>query len=202
VDYKVNTRFTSEHDKKLEGKQKITLNETYGEQMNIIKAQKQDFDKVLELVSEIIKDMEIKGNPQWDENYPTKEILFHDVEEGALFVMVNNGRFIALCALTENEEPQYVGIKWQDKDAIALEIHRIAVHPHWQKKGIARKLFEFAEEHAQKNGYTSMRLDTYCKNSRMIKIIEQRGYKRTGEIFFPPLTLPFYCYEKILRNDD
>jgi GNAT superfamily N-acetyltransferase len=183
------------------GKQKRII-ETCGEQMDIIKAQKEDFDKVLELVSDIIKDMENKGNPQWDENYPTKEILFHDIEEGALFIMEEEKEFIALCALTENEEPQYVGINWMDKNPKALEIHRIAVHPHWQKKGIARKLLDFAEEHAQKTGYTSMRLDTYCKNSRMITIIEQRGYKRTGEIFFPPLTLPFYCYEKILKNED
>ncbi len=168
--------------------------------MEIIKAQKKDFEKVLELVSDIIKNMEIKGNPQWDENYPTKEILFHDIEEGTLFIAEEKKIFIALCALTENEEPQYVGINWEDKNAKALEIHRIAVHPEWQRKGIAKKLFDFAEEHAQINGHTSMRLDTYCENSRMIKIIEQRGYKRTGEIFFPPLTLPFYCYEKILKN--
>ena len=141
--------------------------------MDIIKAQKKDFDKVLELVSDIIKDMEIKGNPQWDENYPTKEILFNDIENGILFIMVEKGMFIALCALTENEEPQYTEINWMDKNANALEIHRIAVHSEWQRKGIAKKLFDFAEEHAQKNGYTSMRLDTYCENSRMIIIIEQ-----------------------------
>jgi ribosomal protein S18 acetylase RimI-like enzyme len=167
--------------------------------MDIVKAQIEDFDNVLKLVSDIIKDMEIKGNPQWDENYPTKEILENDIKNGSLFVMVENVRFIALCALTENEEPQYLGINWMDKNSKALEIHRIAVHPNWQKRGIARKLLDFAEDHTQKNGYSSMRLDTYCKNSRMIKILEKRGYNRTGEIFFPPLTLPFYCYEKIFR---
>jgi GNAT superfamily N-acetyltransferase len=174
---------------------------TYGEQMDIVKAQKEDFDKIFELVSDIIKDMEIRGNPQWDENYPTKEILYKDIEEGTLFIMEERNKSIALCALTENEEPQYLGINWMDKNGKALEIHRIAVHPHWQKKGIARILFEFAEEHAQNNGYSSMRLDTYCKNSRMIKIIEQRGYKRSGEIFFPPLLPPFFCYEKLLENE-
>ncbi|UCE36981.1 MAG: GNAT family N-acetyltransferase [Thermoplasmata archaeon] len=165
--------------------------------MKIVKAEKKDYDNVLDLVSDIIKDMEIKGNPQWDESYPIKEVLFHDIEDGTLFVMEEKGEFIALCALTENEEPQYVGINWMDKNTKALEIHRIAVHPDWQKKGIARKLFDFAEEYAHKNRHSSMRLDTYCKNLRMIKIIEQRGYIRTGEIFFPPLTRPFYCYEKI-----
>jgi GNAT superfamily N-acetyltransferase len=169
--------------------------------MDIIKAQKEDFERVLELVAGIIADMKSKGNPQWDETYPTKEILFHDIEEGALFIAEDNNKFIALCALTENEEPQYTEIEWEDKNAKAIEIHRIAVHPHYQKKGIAWKLFDFAEKHAKKNGYSSMRLDTYCENSRMIKIIEQRGYRRTGEIFFPPLTPPFYCYEKIFKND-
>lgn len=165
--------------------------------MEIIKAQKKDFEKVLELVSDIIGDMEIKGNPQWDENYPTKEILENDIKNGTLYIMVEKGYFIALCALTENEEPQYVGINWRAKNPMALEIHRIAVHPNWQKKGIAKKLFDFAEGLAHENGYTSMRLDTYCENLRMIKILEKRGYNKTGEIFFPPLTLPFYCYEKI-----
>jgi GNAT superfamily N-acetyltransferase len=170
--------------------------------MDIVKAQKEDFGKVLGLVSDIIKDMKSKRNPQWDENYPTRKILQNDLKNGTMYIMVEEGKFIGLCALTENEEPQYIEMDWEDKNANALEIHRIAVHPSWQKKGIAKKLFDFAEEHAEKNGYSSMRLDTYCKNSRMIKIIKQRGYKqRPGEIFFPPLTLPFFCYEKIFMSD-
>ncbi len=111
---------------------------------------------------------------------------------------MEKGKIIGILALTYKEEPQYNGIKWKYRDGKALEIHRMGVHPDWQGKGVGKVLFDFAEKYGKENGYSSIRMDTYCENERMIKLAEIRGYERTGEIFFPPLTPPFYCYEKIL----
>lgn len=157
---------------------------------------------VMEMVSLCIEDMKMKGNPQWDETYPTREILENDIDTESLFIIKESQKIIAICALTYNEEPQYRDIAWMDKEGQALEIHRIAVSPKWQNRRIAKKLFDFAEKYAQSKGYSSMRLDTLCKNRRMRKLIELRGYSQTGEIFFPPITLPFYCYEKVFGKEN
>jgi ribosomal protein S18 acetylase RimI-like enzyme len=142
--------------------------------------------------------MQSNGNFQWDDTYPTPKILQKDIEEGTLSIVEHEGRIVGILALTYEEEVQYKDIIWKDKEGKALEIHRLGVHPKCQGKKIGKKLFDFTEEYALENGYSSVRLDTYCENERMIKLIELRGYKRTGEIFFPPLEAPFYCYEKLL----
>ena len=59
---------------------------------------------------------------------------------------------------------------------------------------------DFAERFAIENEYATIRLDAYSGNQRAIKFYEQQSYKKTGQVFFPKRTLPFYCYEKVLKD--
>lgn len=165
--------------------------------MEIITPQKNDLPEILDLVAACTQKMQSEGNFQWYDEYPTPEILTKDIEDKTLFIVKYVGKIIGILALTYKEEVQYKDIQWKDAEGRALEIHRMGVHPKCQGKGVGKKLFDFTEEYAQKNGYTSIRLDTYCQNKRMMELVEFRGYEKTGEIFFPPLAPPFYCYEKL-----
>ncbi|MNN72431.1 putative acetyltransferase [compost metagenome] len=77
-------------------------------------------------------------------------------------------------------------------------MHRLAVHPEVQGKGIARKLIAFAEEYARQSGYSSIRLDTYSKNTRALALYPSLGYERRGEVFFPHRAVSFPVFEKVL----
>ena len=77
-------------------------------------------------------------------------------------------------------------------------IHRLAVHPDFQRKGIARNLMDFAEAHAKNNSFTSIRLDAYTGNKRVLQFYENRGYIKRGEVKFKGRSLPFACMEKQL----
>ena len=78
-------------------------------------------------------------------------------------------------------------------------MHRLAVHPEQQGKGIARELMDFGEQLARKNNYLSVRLDTFSKNPRNNRFYTARDYKKVGEVFFKQKSPhPFYCYEKVL----
>jgi ribosomal protein S18 acetylase RimI-like enzyme len=60
---------------------------------------------------------------------------------------------------------------------------------------------DFAEQFAIDNKYTSIRLDTFSKNSRNKNFYEIRGFKRLGEIHFPKQSeFPFYCYEWLCKK--
>jgi GNAT superfamily N-acetyltransferase len=166
--------------------------------MKIITPKEKDLPEILNLVAACTKKMQDEGNFQWFEEYPTPEILRKDIENSTLFIVLDNYKITGILALTYEEEPQYKDIVWKDENGRALEIHRMGVHPKWQGSGIGKTLFDFAEDYAKRSGYTSIRLDTYCENERMINLIETRGYEKRGEIFFPPLTFPFFCYEKLI----
>jgi GNAT superfamily N-acetyltransferase len=167
--------------------------------MDIIKAREKDLLRILDLVAACTLKMEEYGNLQWSDDYPTEDILRKDIAQGDLFIIIDEEEIMGIIALTYNEEPQYIDIDWGDKDGKALEVHRMGVHPEHQGKGFGKRMLEFAEDYAKKNGYSSIRMDTYIINKNMIGLIEQTGYRRREkEIFFPPLNDPFYCYEKLL----
>ena len=80
-----------------------------------------------------------------------------------------------------------------------LVIHRLVVHPKHQRKGYAKTLMDFAEDYAQNNDYTSIRLDAYTQNKRVIRFYKSRGYSIRGNVYFSERTLPFHCMEKLIE---
>ena len=169
--------------------------------LEIVKANSEDIPEILWLIQECIKDMNSHGIYQWNEQYPPSKVFISDTEKGSLFVMKDEGKVIGIIVLSEEEDEQYKQIDWTDKFGKVLLVHRLAVHPKWQRTGIAGKLMDFAENYAKKHGYSSIRLDTYSENPRTIKLFEKRNYvRKPGQIFFPQCEQPFYCYEIIIKN--
>jgi ribosomal protein S18 acetylase RimI-like enzyme len=77
-----------------------------------------------------------------------------------------------------------------------LTVHRLGVHPQQQKQGVAKALMIFAAEYARTHNYTSIRLDTSCKNEPAIKLYENLNYRFAGCIDFGHGD--FRCYEKVI----
>jgi ribosomal protein S18 acetylase RimI-like enzyme len=63
-------------------------------------------------------------------------------------------------------------------------------------RGYAQKLMDFAENFAKENNYSSIRLDAYSQNERVIEFYKKRNYFIRGNINFPERKHPFHCMEK------
>jgi ribosomal protein S18 acetylase RimI-like enzyme len=117
-----------------------------------------------------------------------------------LYLAKINQEIVGCIMLSENKDDVYKDIKWLSEDNINLYIHRLAVHPQFQKKGIGRKMMDFAEKYAKSNNYESVRLDTFSKNKRNNIFYENRGYIKLGNVYFPKQSrFPFHCYEKLIN---
>ena len=102
--------------------------------------------------------------------------------------------------LSLSKDEVYNNVKWLTKDEKNLYVHRLAVDPMYQKKGIGKLLMDFAEEYGLKNGLKSVRLDTFSKNDRNNKFYRSRNYIQLDDVYFPNQSeFPFHCYEKILN---
>ena len=168
--------------------------------MLIKKASKQDLDQLLTVVKSCGKNLIDQGIFQWNEEYPKREDLLEDIELQELWKLEDKNSIIGLIVLTENEDTEYHNVKWLTKNKKNLYIHRLAVDPNFQGKGYAQKLMDFAEKYARKNGYNSIRLDTFSENKRNLQFYEQRNYVKLESIYFPKQSaFPFYCYEKIMN---
>lgn len=169
--------------------------------MNIVKGNIKDIALIMDLIKDNIIDMETRGIYQWNEHYPTQFIFENDINNETLYLIKNENDCLGIIVFDEQQSPEYKEIDWLTKGEKVLVIHRLAVNPKHQKQGIARLLLDFAENIAIKEEYTSTRLDAYSGNLRALKLYENRGYKKTGQLFFPFRELPFYCYEKKLGEE-
>lgn len=168
--------------------------------MEIKKAKSSDIPEIIALTRSCARHMISKGIFQWNEIYPSKTVFLNDVKLHQLWKIELNDEILGVIVLTEIEDEEYAGVKWLTKDAKNLYIHRLAVHPKHQGKGIARELLDFSESYAIAKKYDSIRLDTFSQNKRNQKIYELRGYQKLENIYFPKQSEdPFHCYEKLLN---
>ncbi|WNS43383.1 GNAT family N-acetyltransferase [Paenibacillus sp. MMS20-IR301] len=164
----------------------------------IRRGRQKETGEIMNLISKCVQVMQAGGSDQWDEHYPNREVITEDINKGTLFVLAEGEAIAGIIVLDENQAQQYGAIEWKEQQGPQLIMHRLAVHPEIQGKGIARRLIAFAEEFARSGGYSSIRLDTYAKNSRALKLYPALGYAQRGEIHFPGRTAAFPVFEKVL----
>lgn len=133
---------------------------------------------------------------QWDSEYPSIDNIESDISRSALRKCSINGSITGIVSYDEFQESQYSAVKWMLTKEPVVVIHRLAVDPLHQGKGLATKLMDFAERSATRQKYQSIRLDAYSGNSMVVRFYSRRGYKRVGQVFFPRRDLPFLCMEK------
>ena len=168
--------------------------------MTIKKGQIQDLSSILDIISTCIADMQSVGNDQWDQYYPTADIIENDIQRGVCYILKNNGQCAAYVAIDEDQSFEYSQINWSTDGRKVLVIHRLSVHPAFQRKGIAKKLLGFIETFAAENNYSDIRLDAYSGNEKALKLYENFDYRKTGQFNLSNRNLPFYCYEKNRLN--
>jgi len=158
-----------------------------------------DINDIMKMIHDCANDLIGKNIFQWNEKYPSRDIFLSDIEKKNLFILKNNSGIIGCIALSHEKDIEYTDVKWLTKDDKNLYLHRLAVDPKFQKKGIGKLLMDFAEDFARDNKFKSIRLDTFSKNERNNRFYKSRKYTKLDDVYFPNQSeFPFHCYEKIL----
>jgi ribosomal protein S18 acetylase RimI-like enzyme len=166
--------------------------------MRIEKAQEVDATEVTELFHQCVQHLIASGSDQWSDVYPDAATISDDIRDGSLYLATEDAKCAGIVVLNEVQSPEYASLQWLCDGPRVLVVHRLAVRPAVQGRGIGGRLMDFAEQYAAANRYDSIRLDAYTGNPPALCLYEGRGYIRTGQVFFPRRTLPFNCYEKVL----
>ena len=162
----------------------------------------EDIEAVMALVRRVVPLMRASGNLQWDCGYPNPAVFERDVELTQLWVAEIDGqdekRIAGIAAITTDQESEYVNVGW-DISEVAIVVHRLAVDPAFQGKGIAAALMQQAEIVARSRSIKILRVDTNSQNQATQKLFPKLGYLFAGEtgLSFRP-GLRFLCYEKRL----
>ena len=166
--------------------------------MQALQATLQDVDAVMTLVRRVVPLMRATGNLQWDEHYPNSGVFERDVNLNQLWLAEIDGRIAGVAAITTDQQPEYVNIGW-DIHETAIVVHRLAVDPAFQGKGVAKVLMQQAEAVARERQIKVLRVDTNTQNEATQRLFPRLGYTLAGEtgFSFRP-DLRFRCYEKRL----
>ncbi len=162
-----------------------------------------DIEAVMTLVRRVVPLMRVSGNLQWDNDYPNPAVFERDVELAQLWVAEIDGQdekqIAGIAAITTDQEPEYANVGW-DTSELAIVVHRLAVDPVFQGKGIAAALMQQAEVVARLRGIPILRVDTNSQNQATQKLFPKLGYLYAGETGFSFRPgLRFLCYEKRLE---
>ena len=164
--------------------------------MQIRLATTDDCPDIFQLFQDCAKAMIAEGIFQWDEHYPRMNDLTRNIDKGEVWVYLINRVIAGTITLNLEERPEYKAINWSD--STFRVVHRLAVHPKFQRMGIAKSLMNFVEEHCLNNGVESIRLDTYTKNNGNMTFYNNLNYDKIGFVYFRSIDAPFACYEKLL----
>ena len=166
-------------------------------EMRIRPARAGDLDPVWALARRAVNWMNQQGHPQWGADYPTLDLYKGDIVRGDLWCAEEGGAIAGVACITPEKPGEYPAEIWQAPGP-ALVIHRMAVEPTAQGRGIARALFAQAEKLAHMRKMAALHIDTYTENTRMQAIIRSLGFVQRGSIHLHGRPLPYPCFEKLL----
>jgi GNAT superfamily N-acetyltransferase len=117
-------------------------------------------------------DCEMRGRPMWPQAALTEERLAQQYPEGQGFLGTLDGQPAATMILLPRDEEF-----WPGKPASeALYLHKLAVHPDWQKQNLSAQMIRAAVLEIQAAGREFLRLDTAAERTKLRAIYEGLGF--------------------------
>ncbi len=165
--------------------------------IELIPATDRDFTEIETLYRAAIQHMQETGIDMWDyRRYPSADILRNDIRLRQLFTARHapSGR-IAVCVVLNGEcDAQYDTAQWRFPATNPLIVHRLCVHPDFQRYGYGSAVMKHVLNQAETGGYESVRLDAFSRNRPSLGMYEKLGFRKAGEAHGVKGT--FYLLEK------
>lgn len=168
------------------------------ERLEVTLGTKADLEEVYKVFTSAIKKMEEQGIPQWDEIYPSKEILEDDIEKQELYIGKLNGEIAVVYVLNEESDEQYRNGNWQYPESFYEVIHRLCVNPKFQNQKLGYRVMVHIEGQLLQKGVETIRLDTFTQNPFSIRLYEKLGYQKVGMAYWRKGE--FYLMEKKIEG--
>lgn len=138
---------------------------------------------------------------QWSDHYPSREQVWDDLNMGSVFGLMLRNEVLGVMSIQTQHEEEYDEIAWAFPSEQAWYLHRLAIHPRYQKKGLGRRMIHFAEREVLSRNGEVLRLSVYETNTPSLNFFERVGYSRSGTYYFPPWEDSFICMEKRLSEE-
>ncbi len=152
--------------------------------MLVRKTTTEDLGRVLKIIEYARAYFKEAGIPQWQGEYPSREIIERDIAAGESYVCEIDSRVCAFCAIVGGAEPDYARIyegEWKNSNEY-ISLHRVAVSPECKGRGVGAAFVSKAVEIAHMCGIHDIKCDTHRDNGSMRRMLEKNGFEYCGII--------------------
>ena len=134
----------------------------------------------------------------WDDEYPSRDILRNDIALHRLCKVVHEGQIISIMLFcswadyTANDETEDI-TTWDPEIKNPCALARFCVSPKLQGHGLGRKVMLASLEHARELGYDGVFFHASKANPVTLHLYDSIGFHRAGEV--SEYGCDFVCYE-------
>ena len=153
-----------------------------------------DKKSILNLYDEVRNAGLISGYSDWNEYYPTEEILDADYRGKGIFVLEENDTIIAAVSLLVTDDLDNEPLDWTNVKSCVPA--RLCVSVEYQHKGIARLIMQNVITYAQGKGFQSVRLLASVVNIPANRLYISMGFVKKGNVSL--YDKYFFAYEYII----
>lgn len=168
-------------------------------------ARREDIDAIMHIVGDAQQALAELGIDQWQDGYPSQDIILNDIGEGVGYVAVDdNDTPIAYAAILFTEEPAYRQIadtEWNTSSDYVV-VHRLCVSRTARRQGLAERVMHYAADLATRRSVDGFRVDTHEGNVRMLSMLRKLGFQPTGTIYYPSGKRIAFDLKLSLANSD
>lgn len=147
-------------------------------------AKAEDIDQVEKGYTDILRfEQEHVAYTVWKAGvYPTRATAVKAFQEGALYVMEQEGKICASMILNQVQPQEYDNIQWKYEacPGEALVVHLLCVNPSEKGRGIGKEMVRFAIEEGKRRGCRTVRLDTGAQNTPAAALYKKLGFELAG----------------------
>lgn len=174
-------------------------------QMTVQPVQYDQLDAAMAIISEARSAIAALNIDQWQDGYPTRDVIEEDIKAQRLFGAYDEQGLMAVCAIFTTPEPIYQSLQgeWKNKEETYVTVHRMASSDRARGKGAALVLMEKAFSVARQANAVSVRIDTHRGNVRMRRFLDKLMFEECGLVDYSCHTAgdPWrIAYEKCLEE--
>jgi ribosomal protein S18 acetylase RimI-like enzyme len=155
--------------------------------MEIRLAQEQNLIEVIYIVRECAQQLMEKGVRNWHNTQSDYADISKDISNNYVYLV--SIKKVPIGTIT---------LKPDDSDTNKTNIDRLAIFPHFQRRGYAKALIDFAIAEASKKGSTAVRGTVPCNNKSLCQLLEEKGFKNLGASGEIPNEMVKILFEKEL----
>ncbi|ALS01281.1 acetyltransferase [Enterococcus silesiacus] len=161
-----------------------------------------DLPEIMQIIYAARRLLEKNKVPQWQNGEgPNVLQLEQDIARQQCYLLIVDQHIAGLGIISTDKEAPYEQIKkgqWLETTRDYAVLHRVALAPAYQGKGLALTLMNFLVTVARLSDHLDIRIDTHPQNIAMQQLVKKAGFVYRGDILLPVPDGERVAYQLIL----